>query len=281
MLKKLTFVTTAASAACVLALVVAGAATARPEATTIRVNASMDAAQEVPQPKGDVSNARGTFFARVTKSGSGGTMDWTMVFNGLTGPAVAAHIHTGKPGDAGPIAAALCSPCTSPDTGTVNANAATLAALQAGTAYVNVHTATNAAGEIRGQVGVTANLRTVLSPRKEIPKPKGKVRRASGVFRGVVTKIGTKAELEWTLTYSRLTTRVTGAHIHRGAPGTTGRVVVALCGPCKSGVTRTTRLRPALVEALEDGLLYVNVHTRRNPKGEIRGNIAPVPLSIS
>lgn len=270
----------AAATACALMLVVAGAATARPEATTIRVATSMTPDEEVPRPTGNVQNARGTFFARVDKSGSGGQMQWTMVFNGLTGPAVAAHIHTGRPGDAGPVAAALCSPCSSPDTGTVNLNAATVAALQAGTAYVNVHTATNAAGEIRGQVGVTANLRVVLSPFREIPKPKGQVRRARGVFRGVVTKTGTRAELEWALTFQRLTGRAVGAHIHRGGPGTTGRVVVVLCGPCRSGVERTTRLRPALVEALEDGLLYVNVHTRRNPKGEIRGNIGPVPLSL-
>ena len=42
----------------------------------------------------------------------------------------------------------------------------------------------------------------------------------------------------------------------------------------------TSRLRPALVEAFEDGLLYVDIHTRRNPKGEVRGNIGPVPLSL-
>jgi hypothetical protein len=33
--------------------------------------------------------------------------------------------------------------------------------------------------------------------------------------------------------------------------------------------------------ALEGGRAYVNVHTARNPAGEIRGQIAPVPLTIS
>lgn len=270
----------AAATACALTLMAAGAATARPEATVIRVATSMTANEEVPRPTGNVSNARGTFAARVTKSASGAEVLWTMVFNGLTGPATQAHIHDGRPGAAGPVLAPLCSPCTSPDTGRVNVNAATVAALEAGTAYVNVHTATNPAGEIRGQVAITHNLRVLLSPFREIPKPKGNVRRARGVFRGVVSKTGTRAELAWTLTFQRLTGRAIGAHIHRGGPGTAGRVVVVLCGPCRSGVERTTRLRPALVEALEDGLLYVNVHTRRNPKGEIRGNIGPVPLSL-
>jgi CHRD domain len=265
---------------CALALIVAGAATARPQANTIRVAAPMDAAQEVPQPRGSVDNARGTFGATLTRSGAGADMRWNMVFSGLTGPAVAAHIHTGRPGDAGPIAVPLCSPCVNPENGTANVNAATLAAIQAGTAYVNIHTGMNAPGEIRGQIDVTANISTRLSPRREIPKPRGNVRRARGLFRGTVTKSGSVTELRWRLTFSRLTTRAIGAHIHLGAPGTTGRVVVALCGPCRSGVARTARLRPSIVEALEDGLAYVNVHTRRNTRGEIRGNIAPVPLSI-
>ena len=204
-----------------------------------------------------------------------------MIFRNLTGPAVAAHIHIGRRGDAGPVAAALCGPCTSPAGGKVNVNAATLQALQSGGAYVNIHTAMNAAGEIRGQIDVDANFCVRLSPRNEIPRPKGKVGRAFGVFRGDVTKSGTTALLEWKLTFARLTGRVIGAHIHRGAPGTTGRIVVPLCGPCKSGVQKTVRLRPALVEDLEDGLLYVNVHTRRNKKGEIRGQIKPVALTIS
>jgi hypothetical protein len=277
--KKPAFVTGGA-AVCALALIVAGAATARPQANTIRVAAAMDAAQEVPNPRGDVDDALGTFGATVTRSGAGADMRWNMVFSRLTGPAVAAHIHLGRPGDAGPIAVPLCSPCVNPENGTANVNAATLAALQNGGAYVNIHTGTNAAGEIRGQIAVTANISTRLTPGREVPKPKGKVRRARGTFRGTVTKSGPGAELAWRLTYTRLTGRAIGAHIHLGAPGTTGRVVVALCGPCRSGVARTARLRPSVVEALEDGLAYVNVHTRRNRRGEIRGQIAAVPLSI-
>ena len=271
---------TGGAAVCALALIVAGAATARPQANTIRVAAPMDAAQEVPQPRGSVDNARGTFGATLTRSGAGADMRWNMVFSGLTGPAVAAHIHTGRPGDAGPIAVPLCSPCVNPENGTANVNAATLAAIQGGNAYVNIHTGMNAAGEIRGQVDVTASIITRLRARNEVPRPRGNVRRANGLFRGTVTKSGTTTELRWRLTYSRLTGRVIGAHIHLGAPGGTGRVVVALCGRCRSGVARTARLRPSVVEALEDGLAYVNVHTRRNRRGEIRGQIAAVPLSI-
>jgi hypothetical protein len=50
------------------------------------------------------------------------------------------------------VAVPLCGPCRNGQRGTANLTAATLAALETGRAYVNVHTAKNAAGEIRGQI---------------------------------------------------------------------------------------------------------------------------------
>lgn len=272
---------TGGAAVCVLALIVAGAATARTQANSIRVTADMDAAQEVPAPRGNVDSAQGTFRATVTKSGSGAELRWTLNFGGLTGPAVAAHIHTGRGGDAGGIAVPLCGPCTNPESGTANVNATQLSALQNGGTYVNVHTAMNAAGEIRGQIGVTASFKASMGARQEVPKPKGKVRRARGTFRATVLRSGPLAELTWQLNFSRLTGRATAAHIHIAPRGSAGKVALALCGPCKSGVKRTVTIRRNLVVALENGLAYVNVHTRRNKAGEIRGQIATLPLTIS
>jgi hypothetical protein len=270
------------AAVCVLALIVAGAATARPEATTIRVGTAMTAAQEVPAPTGDVSAARGTFTASVAKTDAGAGLSWQMSFSGLTGPAVAAHVHTGQTGQPGPVVVPLCAPCQSPASGTANANAATLAALQNGGAYVNVHTSTNGPGEIRGQLGVTAAISTALSSRQEVQRPKGNVRRALGTFAATVTKSGTTARLSWRLSFARLTGPAAAAHIHIGARGRAGPVALALCGPCRSGVRRVNvTLQPAVVAALEAGRAYVNVHTARNPAGEIRGQIAAVPLTIS
>ena len=55
-----------------IALAATVGASARPQATEIQVRTVMNAEQEVPAPSGDVSNARGTFAASVTKSDSGG-----------------------------------------------------------------------------------------------------------------------------------------------------------------------------------------------------------------
>src|SRR5688572_27299895 len=100
-MKRITAVTGAGVAACALALMAVGGATARTEATQIRVGASLDAAQEVPKPTGNVADARGSFSATVEKTATGGELDYDMIFRNLTGPAVAAHIHIGKTGDAG------------------------------------------------------------------------------------------------------------------------------------------------------------------------------------
>jgi len=37
----------------------------------------------------------------------------------------------------------------------------------------------------------------------------------------------------------------------------------------------------ATLAALEAGRTYVNVHTKRNPGGEIRGQLPAVPLTIT
>ena len=47
----------------------------------------------------------------------------------------------------------LCGPCTATSAGKAKVSAAAAKALKSGNTYVNVHTAKNAAGEIRGQIG--------------------------------------------------------------------------------------------------------------------------------
>jgi len=241
----------------------------------------MTAAEETPTPKGDVGAARGTFTAIVTKTDSGAVLTWRLAFSNLSGPANAAHVHVAPRGQAGPVRVPLCAPCTSGATGNANIDAAVLNAIQNDGAYANVHTALNPAGEIRGQVSPVANFRTALRARQEVPRPRGNVGRARGTFAGTVTRRGTTAVLAWRLTFSRLTGRAVAAHIHRGLPGKAGPVVVPLCAPCRSGVRGRMNVNASVLAALEAGRMYVNVHTGRNPAGEIRGQILPVALRIS
>jgi hypothetical protein len=265
----------------VLALVVAGAAGARGQATRVQIAAAMNPVDERPVPRGDVSGARGTFTGTLTKSDTGAVLNWQLSFSNLSGPAVAAHIHVAERGEPGPVVVPLCAPCTSGATGTANVNATVLSAIQNDRAYVNVHTAVNPAGEIRDQVSPVARVSTTLTAVKERPKPKGNVRRAKGAFSATVTKEGTSAVVAWRLTFSRLSGRAIAAHIHRGAPGKAGPVIVPLCAPCRSGARGQATVGAAALNALETGRAYVNVHTVRNKAGEIRGQLRALPLTVS
>jgi hypothetical protein len=265
----------------IFALVVAGSVSAHSQATTIRIAAAMNSADERPAPSGDVANARGAFTATVTKTDTGASLNWTLTFSNLSGPATAAHIHVAERGTPGPVVVPLCAPCTSGATGTANLNATVLAAIQSDRAYVNVHTRTNPAGEIRDQVSPTAATGATLTAAKERPKPKGNVKRARGTFTATVKKEGTEGVITWRLTFSRLTGRGIAAHIHRGAVGRAGPVIVPLCAPCRSGARGQVTVGAAVLNALETGRAYVNVHTRRNQAGEIRGQLRAVPLTIS
>jgi hypothetical protein len=109
-----------------------------------------------------------------------------------------------------------------------------------------------------------------LSSGQEVPKQVVKNAAAHGLFKGTLS--GDK--LKWKLTFAKLTGPATQAHIHMAAKGKAGNVVVALCAPCTSGVTGTATITPTLMSAFNKHLLYVNVHTAKNPMGEIRGQLA-------
>lgn len=112
-----------------------------------------------------------------------------------------------------------------------------------------------------------------LSSGQEVPKQVVKMAAAKGLFKGTLSG----STLKWKLTYSHLTGAATAAHIHLGAKGKAGNVLVPLCGAapaCKSGLTGTIKLASAVKSAFGKHLLYVNVHTAKNPNGEIRGQLS-------
>ena len=123
---------------------------AKPARTTYKLKAALNIGQEKPIAKGTQRGASGRFTATL----NGTALTWKLTFKHLSGDATAAHIHIGARKVAGPVVIPLCTPCTSPVT---SASPTTLTAdqvkdLLAGKYYVNVHTAKNPAGEIRGQI---------------------------------------------------------------------------------------------------------------------------------
>lgn len=123
----------------------AGGDTAGP----VALKASLTAAQEVPP-----NASQGTGSGAVTYNPATKELSWTLTYSGLTGPAGAAHFHgPAAPGaNAGVVVPVGAAGMSSPATGKATLTEAQAADLLAGRWYLNIHTAANPGGEIRGQV---------------------------------------------------------------------------------------------------------------------------------
>jgi len=252
----------------------------------------LDGAQEVPPV---VTAASGE--ATVVISPDNSTIWYVVEYSGLSGAALAAHIHTGAAGVVGGVILPL-TVSASPMVGTLTAAnftasgaittfAEAVAAIKAGATYVNVHTAANPGGEIRGQVLAKGNAHFVaLDGAQEVPA----VTTAATGSGWVVVSTGGNT-ITYFVAYSGLSGAAAASHIHLGAVGVVGGVMLPLVvGPSPmTGTLTSADLTPTgsvtdfagAVAAIEAGSTYVNIHTAANPGGEIRGQIgglaAPAP----
>jgi hypothetical protein len=112
------------------------------------MKATLNGAAEVPPVTTAGKGTADVDFDPATKK-----LSWKLTYSGLSGPATAAHFH--GPGEAGKnagVAVAIPNAASSPAEGSATLTDAQAADLTSGKYYVNVHTAANPGGEIRGQV---------------------------------------------------------------------------------------------------------------------------------
>jgi hypothetical protein len=119
-----------------------------------------------------------------------------------------------------------------------------------------------------------------LSPLNEVPPVLDST--GSGMAHGELDTISNV--LSWSLSWTGLTGQPAAAHFHGPAPvGVNAGVLVnignisGLNSPSVGSVVVSEDVEAALL----GGLLYINVHTQSFPGGEIRGQVAPVPLPAS
>ncbi len=113
-----------------------------------KMKTTLDAKSEVPP-----NTSSGTGTADLDYDNASKKLSWKITYSGLSGPATAAHFH--GPADAGAnagVAVAIPNAGTSPVEGNATLTDAQAADLMAGKYYINVHTAANPGGEIRGQM---------------------------------------------------------------------------------------------------------------------------------
>ncbi len=114
------------------------------------LNARLSGANEVPAAN---SNGSGTLSANLDKTTR--VLSWTVTYSGLSGPATAGHFHgPAATGQNAGVALPFTGSLESPIRGTATLTPAQMDAVMNGNWYVNLHTAANPGGEIRGQVSL-------------------------------------------------------------------------------------------------------------------------------
>lgn len=198
-----------------------------------------------------------------------GALSGSVTLDGVT--ATSAHIHDGAAGVNGGVLVTLNQ--TSTGVWAVPANtvltAAQMTSFANGALYVNAHSAAHASGEIRGQIGREV-YHAALSSKQEVPANPST---ASGVGTAVLDPATRTLSGGIELTGMSATM----AHIHVGAAGTNGAVVLTLTeSPAASGkwlIPAGTVLTEAQVASLKAGEWYFNAHSTARPGGEVRGQI--------
>lgn len=118
-------------------------------AATVSYTAHLTGGKEVPK-----TESKGSGKLDATYDTTTWLLTYSLTFDGLTGPATAAHFHGPAPRgqNAGVLAPIGDKSPASPVSGTVTLSEDQAKELHSGKVYVNVHTAANPGGEIRGQV---------------------------------------------------------------------------------------------------------------------------------
>ncbi len=245
--------------------------------TEMHYAARLTGSQEVPAVDTTASGS-----ARVYLNADKTVATVQVTTSGLSGPITGAHIHSGIAGANGDVVKSLdIQGNVLTATWRTNDNVTPLTAdlindLMNGGLYINVHTAANPNGEIRGQLNNTTDwvYPVYLSPEQEVP---ALISGATGTANVRIRADQSAIVIEG---YAHnLSGDITGAHVHMAAAGINGDVIKPLIvDGNKFSITwsKTDAENPLTAERINDllaGDLYLNVHTSANPNGEIRGQI--------
>ena len=152
-------------------------------------------------------------------------------------------------------------------------------ALLTGGIYLNVHTATNPGGEIRGQVELAGGIGRAV---EMDPESEGAAANVESEGHGTASVSLTGSGLVFHATVSELTGPIGAAHFHRAPLGESGGVLrgVTFDGANLAGVWRASdgeALDVSAMQAFFGDELYLNVHTEQYGGGEIRGQVDLAP----
>lgn len=234
---------------------------------------ALSAKNENPAPAGRSETGTATF-----KLMSNNSLMYNFSVSNLTsGDALtAAHFHTGNAGANGGVILDFSPTFSgSASSGTiVNVRQSLVDSLKsdANEIYFNVHSTQVASGIVRSQINtkVEVAMDIVLSGANEVPAI---VTSATGVARIRVTA---DKKLYYRVTVSNLAAgdALVAAHIHTGASGVNGGVIIGLAsGVADFATDKIFTLTDALYNSLKSDALYVNAHSTLYASGVVRGQI--------
>ena len=239
---------------------------------TSTYTATLNAGQVV----GTTSNSAATGTAALLYNAKTQVLSWTITHN-VNNP-LTADLHAGKTGENGPLIIPFSS-ATSPITGSKKISSSNALKLMNDKTYIDIHTAQNTLGEIRGQVTL-ATVEGIIKGEAELEGIKN------------VPPVSTTASGSFTFTFSNLTQlmtykishdvkNATAIHIHGPAPPSDNAGVLYTFPTAAKKSSGNFTLTEAHEAHLLNGLLYVTVHSTENPGGEIRGQIDVKSISLS
>ena len=238
--------------------------------TDLTYRADLNGDQEVPAVTTDAIGLATFNYTNVVNA-----LEVNVIVTGLSSPITAAHLHEGAVGVAGGVVESLVPFIRGNTIRGVVFPGAYLDALRAGNIYINVHTADNPGGEIRGQLTLDNNLTfdTWLSGGQETPP----VTSAASGFAAVSLSPDFSS-----LSVKAITNGMSGpisiTHFHKAPLSVGGGVVLNLSPGVDSNtinmnVTDAALITDALVNDLLTGNIYLNVHSAGFPSGELRGQV--------
>ena len=220
--------------------------TLAPPSDLLLANATLTGANEVPAVTTTATGSASGSYNKTSK-----LLNLNVTYAGIT--PTAWHIHNGASGVAGPVIYNFGTTFSTPFTYVSPISLATdqETNLLAGSNYVNIHSAKAPGGEIRGQLALTPS-----------------------AAQGSITGKFNNSTKVLTLQISYLGLTPTMWHIHKGAAGVAGPVILDLGNTFVSPFNFSTSALDATQEAdLKAGLFYVNIHSAAVPSGEIRGQL--------
>ncbi len=154
--------------------------------------------------------------------------------------------------------------------------------LLAGKMYANVRSTTFPNGEIRAQLLPTSTFEShvftgLAQGLQEVPPVSSPGAGVPVVLLDRITRM-----VYVTAGFTDLTSNIIAAHLHHGAVGVNGPVVVPLqiSGTTSGTVTGTATVRATFADSMINGLTYFNIHTTNFGGGEIRAQLGNLTLPV-